>query len=251
MASVIDIWNGALSECGARATVQSTDEASVEVVQCTIHYDRIRKKLLRAAPWGFAREQVSMSLLGTLFENTSIYPWPFKYQYPSDCLKFRYVLHQPVFATNTAQPNVSDWPFDRGWMPSRKNRFLKANDVPNRTIVLLTNVWNALGVYTADIQNVDQFDDAFYEALVASLAARLVIPLTGNVGMKTSLEQVAMQYITDARVMDGNEARPTVDHVTDWIATRGNPASSTYGLGGPWSGLGDWYSGYDNFSWGD
>lgn len=233
MTSPVDICNAALSLMGSRSTITNLNEGSAEAINCSIWYDRLRKQLLRSAPWGFARTQVLLTQLGSLAASTAPYPWAYKYSYPNDCLKLRYILPQPSDPTQVTC-----------WSPSRAYRFLVANDPSGR--VLLSNVFSAIGVYTKDEGNPAMFDPLFEGALIALLAAHLVIPLSGNANMRAQFIQLARDTITEAKVADGNEAIPTSDFTPDWIAARG--ASS---FAPAIFDLGQWYSGYDNMSWGE
>jgi hypothetical protein len=120
MSSPIDICNRALSDIGARANITSFSENSAAAQQCALWYDHLRKALLRGAHWNFARAQVELSPLGDLASGTSPYPWPFKYTYPPDALKVRYVL-PPTPASGSLDPLFCT--------PSRNNRFLPINDL--------------------------------------------------------------------------------------------------------------------------
>lgn len=255
-----DICNRALSEIGARATITIIDNSTPAGLQCGIWYDTIRQQLLRMAPWGFARKTLALTLQGQLTDSppTSPYPWQFKYGYPADCIKVNYLL--PIPPTSTTNVPVVGIPLVPYAMPSRNCRFIIGYDmvdptdtdnddlVPGR--VILSNVRDAVGVYIADVTDPDIMDHGFKEALVAALASKLVQPLTGNAGMKGDYEKLAQMHITQARVEDANEAVPSTDHTPDWIATRGGPVYPYGGPGGFDFNLGQWYSGYDNGSWG-
>ena len=258
MTSSVDLCNRALSQIGTRSTIASLSEASAEAVNCSLWYDSQRKALMRAAPWGFNRRQIALSQVGDLYPDaTSPYPWAYAYAYPADCLKARYVLAPPPSvstagtSTNVPQTGSVIYPTSY-WSPNRNNRFVIHNAVDangNSSKLVLSNVYEALLVYTGDEQNPEMFDDMFTQALVDVLSYRLVIPLTGNAGMRTEFKQAAMTSIMEARAADGNEGMPSADHTPDWIKTRG--IDSPYGMNPlPWSQWGDWYSGYDNMAWG-
>jgi len=213
--------------------------------------------LLRTAPWAFARAQASLTLIGQLnntgtTEGPGVFPFLFQYSYPADCLKFRYVVPPPppnyAVTVSTGQPLVYG-----PWLrPSRNNRFLLSNDVDvngNQTKSIITNVCEALGVYTREVTNPDVFDDLFEGALQAALSYRLVMPLTGNVGMRDEFKQAAEQAIAVARAADGNEAIGSTDHTPDWIKTRGVGYYSGYGA--PVSGWGEMCCSWENMSWGE
>lgn len=257
MTADVDIANRALSEIGARTVISSLAETSPAAVQCRLFYNTLREQLLRTAPWGFARKTLTLTTLGLATDTppTAPYPWLVKYAYPADCLKVRYIL-PPPFVTSDTAPNVSSGLVTPWCGPSRQWRFLKSYDdtvSPART-VLLSNVLSALCVYTVNVTDPDLFDPLFTNALTMLLADKLVIPLSGNVGMKESYVKLAMMAVTDARVADGNESITTSDHVVDWIATRGvgsvNNGFGSLGVGGvDWGSMGQWYGGNDSAGW--
>lgn len=244
--AAVDICNQALGECGARTTIASLNDATQAAVICKLNYDRLRKMLLRAAHWGFARKQVALAQLGTMALGTAPYPWMFKYAYPSDCLKVRYMIEPAPVSPLAPQTGEFLLPYTS----SRQWRFLIGNDVDDNQVMrrcILTNLLQAWGVYTVDVVDTDIFDDLFAGALVAALASKLVIPLTGNFGMKPSFQAEAQGAVTNARVADGNEALPSTTHTPDWIQARGLP-SDFYGLAPAYGTL---WGGYDTLSWGE
>ena len=70
------------------------------------------------------------------------------------------------------------------------------------------------------------WDDQFQQALVAALAGRLVIALTGDKGLAQLKMQEANQFIMIARVSDGNEGLTVNDVTPDWIRCSRNQLSS-------------------------
>lgn len=252
MTSQIDIANRALSKIGTQKTISSFTDPTPAATQCGLWYNAKRQALLRTAPWGFGRRQLALTQTGDAVpDNTAPYPWLYQYAYPSDCLKFRYVLAQPPTSTTTSAPNVSDtglW----GMRPSRSHRFLIANSFDaqnNASKTVLSNVSSAVGVYTYDATDPNQFDPLFVDALVDSLAAELVMALSGNVGLMQQCKASAEDKITKARVADGNEAIPKTDHTPDWIATRGAGSwLDAWGIDGM-SAWGNHVCSYDDMSW--
>ena len=69
---------------------------------------------------------------------------------------------------------------------SRNNRFLIHNmQVAGQTQrVIISNVPNAIGVYTKDESNPDIFDVLFTDALENALSFKLVVPISGNIAMQ-------------------------------------------------------------------
>lgn len=242
--TIVDLCNLALSEMGARASIVDLNENSKEAKACKLHYDQVRNELLRAAHWGFARSQKALTQLGTASEETSQHPWLYMYAYPADCIKMRYLMQTPTVNTAGAEVVLVGDQFNGGVIPgpSRANRFLIGNNGTQR--VVLTNVQAAIGVYTGDITNPALFDEGFAQAVVASLAAKLCIPISGNAGIKAQFEQLAFRRVQEARAADGNEALASTDHVPDWI--RGRTGSLTAD-----QAPGFWYAPWDSLSWGE
>lgn len=249
MTSPVDIGNLALAEIGARATITSWDEVSVEASVLRMFYDRTRKQLLRAAHWGFARKSLTLTQLGTLSDVPpgAPYPWQYKYAYPSDCLLLQYILPTPVNVSNSVAPPVGDlsWGSSTWQMPSRANRFIVANDDAFGKVIL-SNVYQAIGVYTEDVQNPELFDALFEDALIMALAYRAVIPLSGNVGMKQQYGQLAEMALMKARASE--ESIATTDHTPDWIIGRGDMSLTGAMVDQP--NMGQWYGSWDTMAWG-
>lgn len=267
MASEINICNRALSEIGTRSSISAFDDGTAEGYNCGLWYDDLRKRLLRCAPWGFARRQLTLTQTGQFTDLSSPYPFLFSYAYPADCIKLRYLLPPPIPPpAPTSTPIVGipiPWPFVG---PSRTNRYLVMNQPvppvgnpppgisPRYEKIIASNVWAAVGVYTADVQDVDLFDSMFEGALTSALASKLVIALSGNIGMKKDMEALADQAILQARVADGNEAITTSDHSVDWIAVRGAGGWGN-SLGGPNGNTsigpqwGAWNAAYESMGW--
>ncbi len=236
MTSAVDLANRALLEAGTRTTITSFEEPSTEAAACATFYGPIRRQLLRGVHWGCAKKQLPLSLLGTLSAGTGVYPWTYKYAYPEDCLLLRYLLRTPPTGTGV----IGDPGYFR---PSPANRFEIANDGGVR--VILSNVEFAIGVYTFDVTNVEIWDPLFEEAVVMALAAKLVIPLSGNVGMKGDFISLALTALNNARASDGNESPSDVDHTPDWIAGRNGAL-----IPGFPEQLGIWFNTWENVSFG-
>lgn len=268
---IVAICNRALAEIGAlnsAGQISDLTEDSEPAAMCRLFYDTLRKQLLRAAPWNFARRTALLTTLGTAATTPPSAPYPYvmKYEYPPDCLKMRYIIppYLPV-TTQDVAPDVSVAaiiPFP--WCaPSRTFQFLPSYEAAGASTparkVILANIPAVWGVYTADVTEANIFDDTFANALSMLLANKLVIPLSGNVGMKRDYVALAMDAVTQARAADANEAISRADNTpTDWIAARnvGGPGFGGMMGSGPvvgqtgypgWS----WYDGWDAVSWGN
>lgn len=247
--TVLGIWNRALAAIGTRSTVAGLNEDSNEARNCAILYDGVRDQLLQAARWNFARGMLRLTLLkaapGTP-ENpvTSAtptqwnatmpqIPWLYSYAYPAECIQLQRIpLQQTVWNGDvplTTTPNGIMYGASQS--PIASARFEVAQDVdpltgtPIRNI--LTNVCQAVGVFTRETTDPNMFDGTFTEGLVQALAGKLAIALTGDKTMEKNKYAIADGIIREARASDGNEGTPQSDNLPDWIRVR----SGGYGYG--------------------
>lgn len=246
MTTETEICNRALSRIGTRSTIASLDEVSNEANQCSLLYATTRDEVLSMAQWNFAKKTATLSLVksapGTPTNQTgatqwsSAYPappWLYEYSYPSDCVQFRYIIPQidtgvigtPIFSTVTGySPFVG--------MPWNAVRFETSSDMvgSDEMNVILTNQYQAIGVYTRQVTNVNLFQNNFTEALVCALAGKLAQPLTGDRALRNEMFQLANDRIIAARASDGNEGLTIIDIPADFITARDSI--------NPWTGPG-------------
>ena len=261
MADILSICNRALLSVGARAQISSVNpsDGSVEADACAVLFAPTFEALARTAQWNCLRKEVALSMIaaapGTPENVTGSsmpippVPWLYAYQYPSDCLTFRYIV--PSFpaqqagvppqttinnSSATCLPNGGQIPF----------AVSSSNDSNNSPIeIILTNQDQAIGVYTANIPNPAIWDSLFQAGMVASLAAYLVPALSLSMPLMDRSVASAERIIAQARAADGNEGVTTMDHLPDWMAAR--QGGGGFGLGYGY-GYNLWY-GYQGMNW--
>lgn len=233
--SEVSICNRALAKVGTRSTIASLTEASNEAKACNLIFEPTRDEVENMAFWNFTTKTVTMGLLKSApgtptnptgsTQWTSAYPappWLYEYAYPSDCIQFRKIVPQvstgvigvPIFSNA-----VTMYPYVQG--PAvRWEAATDTDDSGSQINVILTNQYQAIGVYTMRIINPALFSNNFVEALVCALAAKLTIALTGDKGLANINFQLANQYIIQARASDGNEGLTVIDYQADWINFR-------------------------------
>ena len=191
-------------------------------------YDPVRQGVLRAAYWNFARKQASLTQLKSAQDTntTCPQPWQYEYAFPSDCLRMRYL--QPLLLnTGTTNANVipSGSYMAPPWPVNQAIQFLVANDVPYSATapirVILTNVPNAIAVYTNDITDPNMFDSNFLDAFVYVLASRLALNLSGDKGTSDRMMKMAEEYLATAMRTDGDEGTQQQNTTPDWIRAHG------------------------------
>ena len=195
MASEVEICNLALSHIGASATISSLSEQSEEAFHCNLLYADLRDAVLRAHPWVFTTRHIALSDVGDPPGN-----WLYRYSYPNDCLVAREILQ-------TAVPGDSI-PFEVALGDAYNSR------------VILTDLDDAILIYTYKVTNPLVFDPLFVQALSWRLAAELCMPLTRDFKRMESAYQLYNGTLTEARRNDANESQVLKSREADWISGR-------------------------------
>lgn len=185
-----DIVNAALIKVGHTIQVGNLYDGSEESRVAIAVYGQTRDALLRDGDWGFAQRMVALTVLKsapsaylppTAWSQTN-YPqlgFRFEYAYPDDCLKVRAVRPTPIFIPEI---DPSPYPFsianDNAYTPPRR--------------VILTNLADAIGVYTGRVTDPTTWPVDFTAALIDALAEPL--------GAAFASPQVTAAEAAEARV---------------------------------------------------
>lgn len=230
---------------GTRTQISALTEASVEARNCNLIYADTRDEVLGMAYWNFATKTAYLSLLkqapgtpggvASASQWSSAYPappWLYEYAVPTDCIKMRSVVQQPVNAY-AGVPFTSNGQAAYPYFIGPGSKFEVASDEISGQDqnVVLTNQYQAIGIYTKRVTNVGLFGSTFIEALVQALAAKLALNLTGNVGVASAKFGQANAMIISARADDANEGLTIIDPMPDWLAVRDDWGASMPELG--------------------
>lgn len=239
-ATQVSLAKQALLQIGARNTLVSFQDGTVEATACSVLYTPKFELLARTARWNCLKKQATLSLLmaaqgtpenpsGTSYTQPPT-PWLYAYALPSDCLAMRFIvpsypnlgvttpLTTASYVANTAISPQMQIPFDVAYSVDRNN---------NPIQIILTNQTQAQAVYTVNQPNPVIWDSMFQEAFVQTLAAFLVPALAMNGALLQAAAAAADKLILQARVADGNEGVTVADHIPDWIRAR-NQGSGTF-----------------------
>src|SRR5579884_2903765 len=214
-------------------------------------YGQTLRGLLRAAHWGFARKMAPLLLLGDASGQTPSAstivepPWQYAYAWPNDGVQAIWMPYQtPPNTAITTRParflvsSSEQYPIVAGevdWASMPDLSGIEGQGLLARRVVL-TNMANALLVYTKLAREIEEWDPLFREAMVAALAARLAMVAAEDKKLALTLRDrqiaVAKDALAVARAAAANDAGfpKTADHVPDWLAARG--------AGGGWWGPG-------------
>jgi hypothetical protein len=251
-----DVINVALAEQGSRVFVNSlTNDTSAQAIIARTFYLPKTQALLRAANWDFARAQITLTVWkeaitnGVASSNPPPQPWLFSYLYPPDCLKARFVLPTipvapPGTPLTTTPTNIARVPPVPTGIPFIPGTDVDANNNPIR--VLLCNLPNAQLVYTRDLSMIpDTWDKLFLDAETAYLAAYFINALARNQAQYNAQVATCSSILDQARVANGAEGIPSIDHSPDWLRARFTSGYNNAWNAGPvgqYGGYGGWDS---------
>lgn len=189
MASVVEIWNQALSKVGAKR-VTSIDEQSVAARACRAIYVERRDNLLQKHRWNFAIQRFSLPASATppAFGPANAYPLPAGY--------LRLLAPDPRWNRN-----------DRDWV-IEGNNILSEEGAPLKIRCVVV------------IEDPNLMHPTFRAALSADMAAELCEPLTQSNTKKAACATDFKMAIDDAKKANAIEVVPQ-DAVEDkWLTVR-------------------------------
>jgi len=197
MASSAQICNLALShiELTETSIANLTTDTGAVATQCRIHYDVAREFVLADHDWGFAEAEVILADVGAPSKL-----WAYRYDYPSTCKKIREIQR--------LSPEDRPVPF----------KIQLIADGSKKSI--LTDMPQAVGIYTSDVTNTTLFSPGFTTALSWYLAAELVPALGGGTSLREQTLRVYQGMIAAAQAQDAQEQRPREEIDASWIAGR-------------------------------
>jgi len=197
--SQAQICNLALSHIHQTTTTIAnlgTDTGNV-AVQCRIHYDTARRFVLSDHYWNFATKRQTLASIGT--------PpalWAYRYDYPSDCVSSGFREIQRLSKDDAPVPYVVELE-DNGFGLS-----------------VLTDMPNAVGIYTSDVENTVLFSPGFVQTFSRYLAASLAEALTGNLNVQQSQLSIYQGLKRSAMVADSNEGEFQHSYDSPWERAR-------------------------------
>ena len=173
----------ALSHLGTRSELTSLTENTNEANAVNLWYDFSRRQALAKSHWSFARKRV------TLADHSEAPPeniWAYRYQYPADCIEARKIENEYV---DEGDDNIP---------------FVIEMDSTEDSRSILTNMDEAILVYTFDQDNPETYPPHFVLALSHLLASHIAMQVTGK---KTFKDSNYEQYLVTASMAQAEDAR--------------------------------------------
>lgn len=183
MASRVDIWNLALSHIGHRATIADPDEATAEANHCRRFYPISLRVTLEHFLWSFATRRTPLAQVTNAVEH-----WMFAYAMPTGVIKARAVL----------LPESTD---------DSKEQDFAVESADDGSIIIRTNVEDAVLKYTALVEDTNKFSPMFVLALSYDLASLLAGPIPKDPKVKKAMMDAAMYWGSMAEAADANASQ--------------------------------------------
>ncbi len=195
MASEVEIGNLALGYVGVAHEISSLTEGSTEAEQVNRFYAATRDQVLRDFPWPFARRYVALALV----EEDPNDDWAYSYRYPTDCVRaLRLVDGHRIQTTRIPWEIASD---DTGRL-------------------IYTDQDDAVLRYIKRIEDPEQFDPSFVEALAWRLGSKLAIPLSRSTKERDYAFERYRVEISVAKANAANEGEVDDDPEPESIRAR-------------------------------
>ena len=185
MASEVQICNLALAKIGDEQITSLSDNSKAARL-CNLIYEPTRDAALRAHPWNFAVKRVALALSAT----APAYEFDSQFALPTDFLR---LLGTDML--DTAKLSV-------------EGSFLLCNE---DAIIIK---------YVARIEDPNQFDWLFIEALSARLAAEMAIQMADSRTLSVDLFNLYSSKLAEARTADATEGTPDDITADTWLNSR-------------------------------
>lgn len=206
LVSPVQIANMALNHVGAKDTIESFTEASVEARTVGIWYDHARLTSLESHDWTFARKRSELAL----DEEDPPSDWDYRYQYPSDCIKARRIVNPYYY-----NPSVHEYLFT-----SQGDAVPFEIELAGDRQTILCDLPEASLVYTGNVTNTNSFTNHFVNAMSYCLAGFIAYKLTGKIQTKKMMEDNFSISINKAAQIDANEGVDKPPRDAEWIRGR-------------------------------
>jgi hypothetical protein len=160
MATWEGLCNEALRQLGVKKRIGSAYEGSEVAKACLELFSQVRDELLQREEWPFAMREAGLTAVAGQLAPA---PWPYEFNYPSDCLRIRYVQPGSFAALDPYDPQPVLF---EPWNDQRPSPPIRA---------ILASISPATLVYVGQVTNPNTWEPGFTRAFVASLAAHLTL----------------------------------------------------------------------------
>jgi hypothetical protein len=187
--SKVDIANSALVKIGAEV-ILSFDDDSKEAQVVKARYDSVRRIVLRMHPWNCATKRTTTSALST----TPDFGWTYQHQLPVDCLR--------ILAVN----EEVEYKEDEDYRIEGRKILADSDEIELK--------------YIYDLEDTNEMDALFAEALAAYLAADIAYSLTQDMQVRENMMVMFRDIVRVAKTADAQEDGRLRMDALEWTESR-------------------------------
>lgn len=215
--SEVVIANMALSRIKVSQRIASFDDPGPASSNCGFWYPICRDRMLKYAPWDFARSSVALAT-----DPTTTFPgWKYAYQFPSNC------IHAVAVMTAHGMRFGPEWWVGAFWpglysnfaIPKIPFQVIQNATGTGRTIV--TDIPNAYLYFIATVTLPTLFDAMFTDALAWDVAKEVSGPMRADPQWSKLATQMAKSTLLEAMSQMMNQAQQDPERDSPSILVRG------------------------------
>lgn len=193
----VTVCNMALGHIGADSISTLTNSRNKNAEFCNTYFEPARDATLEGFDWNFARVRRTLAELSDAAPDD----WAHAYTYPTDCVKFRRIL--------TANRRTNDLiPYEIALKEDQSSKYI------------LTELRDAVGIYTARVQNLDLWEMLAIEAMSWKLASLLVVPILRKIDAVPSMDRMFQIKLSTAQAGSANETQRDKDPESTFVEAR-------------------------------
>lgn len=236
--SDVGIANLALAACNKRP-IATLGDAIESARMVKTWYDPMRRELLEACDWSFARKVVKLNLIGeatgvadfpdwasvvaanpSAVQDNFVFPWAFIYAYPPNVRFVHnvYNVHSPLGLTEWSGYAGTQF---RTWLEKQRAGWELIRSRKTNEYAIACNIQSAICKYTFDMTDTSQFSSNFATTLSLKIAEKIVMPLTGDKELKAQLKEDLKEAMGEAERLNLSENPEYGPRTSSYEDTRG------------------------------
>ena len=201
--SALSICNMAILHLGGKM-ISSLTEPTREARACSVFYNQVRDKVLRAFPWNFAtKRQVLDDSSSTLTPATN---WTYTYNYPTDCVNALAIVY-PGNRLPLAKDRI---PFEVAYDTGEAAARVIYSDLPGAELI-----------YTSNSASETLQDTTFTDALAWAMAAAIGNGIEAKPQLIQGAMIMAMNILRDAQARNSEEGEDGPEPDCEFLTVRG------------------------------
>jgi hypothetical protein len=218
--TLIELYNLALARIAISKLVTSPTDSKAEVLN--VFYPNCRDRVLEEFPWGFAQRHAALALAASATDDPVPQwagRWAYGFAVPSDAVVVRSVTWPPSVTTaGSALSPPEEFESRAGLLRGRIPFELEEDGAGAKLI--LTNLPDAVAVYTFRQTDVTRFPPSFASALAWLLASEVAAALSLSDGVREKAVREYESALSRATANDANHRQDAPEPDSEFVTAR-------------------------------